>query len=335
MKKWLCVLLLAALVCALPALAAADVMKIDLSKLDSSWINVSEKSVTIPAAAEYEITGTLPKDTYTVLNLPVSDGTKITLNDAQIHAYMEIGTDNIHFKNSPEEQVTLHLKGEKNSIETLNTDYPAIYCYTSLTITAEENAKLKVSNGIGGGITSKGDMVIEGGDIVINVGRYGLSADIEHRFTLNGGNVTIDAKLGGIYGEDGLQPEMNGGSLNISVPSTPPAGIIRFTAAVMVLEDGKEPHPLKLGKPANLPGFIGWNVNGTIMQPGDLVTLTLDEKFHPTFVIRDLSITPAFAFPSAPSVPKTGDSANIALWLGLLAVSAMGAIILGRKAKKA
>lgn len=330
MKKWLCVLLLAALVCALPALAAADVTKIDLSNLDSNWI--SGKSITIPFAAEYEITGTLPKDTYTVLNLPVSDGTKITLNDAQIHAYMEIGTLN---KNSPEDQVTLHLKGEKNSIDTLNAEYPAIYCYTSLTITAEENAKLKVSNDDGGGISSKGDMAIEDGDIVIHVGRFGLSADIEHRFTLNGGNVTIDAKLGGIYGEDGLQPEMNGGSLNITVPSTSPAGNNRFTVAVMVLEDGEEPHPLKLGKPANLPGFIGWNVNGTIMQPGDLVTLTLDEKHQPTFVIRDLSITPAFAFPSAPSVPKTGDSANIALWLGLLAVSAMGAIILGRKAKKA
>jgi len=41
------------------------------------------------------------------------------------------------------------------------------------------------------------------------------------------------------------------------------------------------------------------------------------------------------AAPASSSAPKTGDDANIALWLGLMAASALCVLSISRKAKKA
>ena len=39
--------------------------------------------------------------------------------------------------------------------------------------------------------------------------------------------------------------------------------------------------------------------------------------------------------PAQPSLPQTGDNSNLALWIGLMAISLLGAAALSRKAKKA
>lgn len=66
------------------------------------------------------------------------------------------------------------------------------------------------------------------------------------------------------------------------------------------------------------------------MQPGERVVSDKD-----VIVLLDLDdISMPGSGGSASTIPETGDSANIALWCGLTAISAIGMAMLPRKKKE-
>jgi len=316
MKKWVCVLLLAALVCTLPALAMAATYDVtDLSHFDFS----SGKVMLYPQDGD-TLTGTGTLDPGKEYLIRVQDGSTLIFDQLNVTGALQI---KVEAEGNPNHRVTVKLKGSNRLSQ--------LYFFTSVTFDAEEGAALRLSNTMADdfALGAMGDIVINGGTVEAESRGMGMFSGFG-KLILNGGNVKGKGDLAGIMTIG--QPEVNGGSLLVESDT---AAVVAVPALMSAPVDSV----VRLGKSGNI---AGWNVNGQVMRPGDSVVTGTECAVHNEVIhftisnaMKRLSITPITSTAAASSVPQTGDSAPIALWLGLLAASAVGAIILGRKTKKA
>lgn len=178
-----------------------------------------------------------------------------------------------------------------------------------------------------------------------------------------GESITIDI-TGGSFESDGMAIKASGDSANSSIEVT--GGSYSDTSAQEYVPEGKliieveeDSTPYKIGEEAEEAlaeednnvvilqagsedlivgeGTTVTNetdsavsINGTALAAGESVTVPKTVAATPTPAPAAPVVTAA---PAAPAAPKTGDNTNIALWMALMAISAVALVGLRKKSK--
>lgn len=204
----------------------------DNISIDGEGVTVDENTVTINSAGTYSVSGTL-SDGQLVVNAGDKDDVYIVLNNANITC-----SNNTPINIVNGDKVVLStVKDSENNISDgkeykleENTDEPnaAIFSKSDLVIMGE--GLLNVKGNYNNGITSKDDLIIQSGDIVVDAVNHGIKGkdcvailDGNIKITSDGDGIkstnTEDVDRGYIQieggsidltsGEDGIQAETN------------------------------------------------------------------------------------------------------------------------------
>lgn len=161
-----------------------ETVRIELSEngteVSSDAVNVSEGTVTITKAGQYEITGQAPTVTVQVAD-SVSDDVTLRLNNASL-ASLDLQSSGTNIVELVKES-TNSLTGGEAGIST-----------TNITLTGEGSLAISEVNSYG--ILATDDLIIDSGNLSIDSAGSGLYAFHETKasqgnLTINGGNLTI------------------------------------------------------------------------------------------------------------------------------------------------
>lgn len=158
-----------------------------------SGVTVSDTTVTITAAGEYNIEGTLYDGQINVAAAAKTDAVILNLDNVSVSS----STGNA--LNATQGKVTLsNTSGSTSSfISTYSTDADAgvgIYSKNDLTIKgADSSTKIIAKSTAGNGIRCKADLEIGAGDIEVEAGNHGIKGDESIKFTKKAGTITVTA----------------------------------------------------------------------------------------------------------------------------------------------
>lgn len=185
-------------------------------------ITVDNKKITITSAGTYSIKGTLTEGQI-IVNAGDDDKVYIILNGVNITCSNNAP---IYVKNSKKTIVSLadntenYVKdGENYVFEDNSTDEPDAAIFSKSDLIFIGNGSLAVDGKYNNGITSKDDLKIESGNIVVNAKADGLKG--KDSVVITNGNITINS------GEDGIKSSndedlekgyvlIEGGKINIT-----------------------------------------------------------------------------------------------------------------------
>jgi len=321
MKKKLCALLaLSMLLCLLPALAmAADgYVRVLGGEEDDHYsydkadrrLTITKSGLTIVGASPSEA-GVLP-----VSRLMMSPNNEVTLKDVQLTGE----TDAISVLEA-RAGATVNIEGHTVLRGTLGGSY-AVSAQGDLTINVGQGAKLEIRGNPGyqSAVNCVGDLKIagDGGEVSIIddpvTGGYGIWAKDNitisaSNVTINGGddsagypairsisgNVTISGSNIHVTSCSGKAIEMVKGSLILRVPAQESADGVNWTALDMNNPNHTKPYFRTAAVSGGVAGVVGGGQS---------------------------------------SVPRTGDGANVALWMALLAGSAAAMCAISHRKRK-
>lgn len=215
----------------------------DNISVDGEGVSVDENTVTINSAGTYSVSGTL-SDGQLIVAAGDKDDVYIVLDNANITCSNNapvniVSGDKVVLSTAKDSQNNIS-DGENYTLDE-NTDEPnsAIFSKSDLVIMGE--GSLNIKGNYNNGITSKDDLIIQSGDIVVEATNHGIKGkdcvvvlDGNIKVTSDGDGIkstnTEDADRGYVQieggniditsGEDGIQAEtnliVNDGDLNIS-----------------------------------------------------------------------------------------------------------------------
>lgn len=186
---------------------------------ESGKITLNNESITITAAGEYEISGKIENGKITV---DAGEDAKVTLRFAGVNITNLTG-EAVHIKSG---KATIELVDDtentlsdgENYVDT-SDDAPNATLYAKEDLKISGNGKLTINANFNDGITTKDDLIIASGNIVINAKDDAIRG--KDSLTITGGNITITSGGDGLKSDDETKGNItiDGGNITIAAKS--------------------------------------------------------------------------------------------------------------------
>lgn len=243
MKKLLIVCLCLMLIaCCAGAEKASDPVRItladDATACDADTVTVTGNVITVTAAGEYELTGTLTAGTV-IVDVSGEEDVRLYLNGVDITC----PDGPAILVRSCGGRVSLYtMYGAENRLTAEASETGAVYAVSDVTVTG--TGSLTVACGDRDGIKSDKGLRVKGGILQVNAGRHGLSG--KKKVEIMDGEITIRAGKDGVKSNGSKETkghiEITGGSLDITAGDSP----ISYTHTLTIT--GGSIHTAKTGE---------------------------------------------------------------------------------------